>query len=67
MKKRTATNATGSSQPISDDIGVELLIAAAEAHTDWEVLPNGDGIQHLGPGPSTPKELLEWFLKKGRH
>ena len=66
MKKRTATKAT-SSQPIGDDIDVELLIAAADAQPDWEVLPNGDGIQHLGLGPSTPKELLEWFFKKGRH
>jgi hypothetical protein len=68
MKKRTATKATRSSQPIGDDIDVELLIAAAEAHPDWEVLPKGDGIQHLGgDGPSTPKELLAWFLKKRRH
>jgi hypothetical protein len=68
MKKRTATKATRGSQPIGDDIALELLIAAAEAHPDWEVLPNGDGIQHLGrAGPSTPKELLAWFLKKGRH
>ena len=68
MKKPTATEALRSSPPISDDIDVELLIAAAEAHPDWEILPNGDGIRHLGrDGPSTPKELLEWFLKKGRH
>jgi len=49
MKKRTATKAT-SSQPIGDDIDVELLIAAADAHPDWEVLPNGDGFRHLGAG-----------------
>ena len=44
------------------------LYAAAEAHPNWEVLADGTGIQHVGSEwPNTPRELLEWFLKKGRH
>ena len=49
-------------------MGREMLYAAAEAHPSWEVLPNGMGIRHVGSEwPNTPQELLEWFLKKGRH
>jgi hypothetical protein len=54
--------------PIGDDLDVEMLYAAAEAHPRWEVMPDGTGIRHLGSeAPNTPRELLEWFLKKGRH
>jgi hypothetical protein len=54
--------------PIADDTDVEMLYAAAEAHPNWEVLPDGMGIRRVGSEwPSTPRELLEWFLKKGRH
>ena len=53
---------------IGEDIDAELLYAAAEAHPDWEVLPKGLGVKHLrNDTPRTPKELLDWFMKKGRH
>jgi hypothetical protein len=69
MKKRQPTERAGRSQPIGDNIDVELLFAAAEAHPAWQVLPDGGGIErHMGSkGPNTPQELLEWFRKKGRH
>jgi hypothetical protein len=51
-----------------DDAKVEMLYAAAEAHPKWQVLPDDRGIRHVGSEwPNTPQELLEWFLKKGRH
>jgi hypothetical protein len=31
-------------------------------------MPDGAGIRHLGrEAPNTPRELLEWFFRKGRH
>jgi hypothetical protein len=51
MKKPTATEAARSSPPISDDIDVELLLAAAEAHPDWEILPNGESLAGVGSIP----------------
>ena len=67
MKKRKPKE-TLRSEPIGDDARVEMLYAAAEAHPSWEVLPDDEGIRHVGSeSPNTPQELLEWFLKKGRH
>ena len=55
------------SDPIGDDLDVEMLYAAAEAHPNWEVMPDGAGIRHLGrEAPNTPRELLEWFFQKGQ-
>jgi hypothetical protein len=57
---------TSPSNPIDFDFDEEMLLAAAEAHPSWEVIP--DGVRYLGPsGPKTPDELLKWFRKKGRH
>ena len=68
MKKRKPPRKTLRSDPIGEDLDVEMLYAAAEAHPSWEVMPDGTGIRHLGrEGPNTPRELLEWFLRKGRH
>jgi len=68
MKKRKPPKETLRSEPISSDTDVVMLYAAAEAHPRWEVLPDGKGIRHVGSEwPNTPRELLEWFLKKGRH
>jgi hypothetical protein len=71
MKKQKPPEASLHSEPIdpeSIDIHLEMLYAAAEAHPDWEVMPDGMGIQHVGSeGPNTPRELLDWFLTKGRH
>jgi hypothetical protein len=62
------TKENPSLHPIGDDVDVEMLYAAAEAHPSWEVMPDGTGIRHLGrEAPNNPRELLEWFLKKGRH
>jgi hypothetical protein len=56
------------SELIGDDTKVEMFYAAAEAHPSWQVLPDDTGIRHVGSEwPNTPQELLEWFLKKGRH
>jgi hypothetical protein len=68
MKKTQSSKGRPSGGPVSDDSDVEMLLAAAEAHPNWEVMPEGKGIRHLGSaGPKTPQELLDWFLKKGRH
>ena len=69
MKKQQPTNRPVRSLPVGDNIDVELLFAAAEAHPAWQVLSDGRGIErHIGSkGPTTPQELLEWFRKKGRH
>lgn len=67
MKKRKSKE-TLLSEPLGDDAKVEMLYAAAEAHPSWQVLPDDTGIRHVGSEwPNTPQELLEWFLKKGRH
>ena len=43
------------------------MYAAAEAHPNWEVLPDG-GIRRTGhDGPDTPEKLLTWFLDEPRH
>jgi len=68
MKKRKPPRKTLRSDPIGDDLDVEMLYAAAEAHPNWEVMPDGAGVRHLGrEAPNTPRELLEWFFRKGRH
>jgi hypothetical protein len=69
MKKRQPKERPARSQPIGDNINVELLYAAAEAHPSWQVMPDGRGIErYMGSkGPTTPQELREWFRKKGRH
>jgi hypothetical protein len=68
MTKRKPPKGVHRAAPVSDDTDVEMLLAAAEAHPNWDVMPEGKGIQHLGSaGPNTPQELLDWFLKKGRH
>jgi hypothetical protein len=67
-KSKPAKGTLRSSESICDDANVEMLYAAAEAHPSWEILPDGTGIRHVGSEwPNTPHELLEWFLKKGRH
>ena len=67
MKKRKPPRKTLRSDPIGDDLDVEMLYAAAEAHPNWEVMPDGAGIRHLGrEAPNTPRELLEWFSRKGQ-
>jgi hypothetical protein len=56
------------SEHIAEDAQIELLYAAAEAHPNWEVIPDGMGIRHIGSqGPDTPQKLLDWFKRKGRH
>ena len=56
------------SEPIHQEFDVEMLYAAAEAHPDWEVMSDRTGLRHQGSEPPhTPSELLEWFLRKGRH
>jgi hypothetical protein len=68
MKKREPQKRTARSEYIAEDTEIEMLYAAAEAHPNWEVIPEGVGIRHIGSaGPETPRKLLEWFLKKGRH
>ena len=68
MKKREFPKSTRRNEPIGHDTELEMLLAAAEAHPSWEIMLDGMGIRHLGKeGPDTPKGLLEWFLKKGRH
>jgi hypothetical protein len=68
MKKRKPPNKTLRADPIGEALEVEMLYAAAKAHPSWEVVPDGTGIRHLGSeGPNTPRELLEWFFRKGRH
>jgi hypothetical protein len=56
------------SEQIAGDVQIELLYAAAVAHPDWEILPEGMGIRHIGSeGTDTPQKLLDWFKRKGRH
>jgi hypothetical protein len=68
MKKRELPKDDRREVYLGDDAELEMLLAAAEAHPSWEIMLNGAGIRHLGrEGPDTPRGLLEWFLKKGRH
>jgi hypothetical protein len=44
-----------------------LLLAAAQAHEDWEIVTDDNGepcsIRRKGKaGPRTPKELATWFV-----
>jgi hypothetical protein len=47
MKKRQPKENPARSQPIGDNIDVELLYAAAEAHPSWQVMPDGRGMDRL--------------------
>ena len=68
MTQRNPPKKSIRSNPIDEEFDVEILYAAAEAHPDWEVMRDGAGLRHVGnEPPNTPRELLEWFLKKGRH
>jgi hypothetical protein len=59
MKKRKPPKGILRAGSVSDDTDVEMLLAAAEAHPNWEVMPEGIGIRHLGSaGPNTPQQLL---------
>jgi hypothetical protein len=47
-----------------------LLFAAAKAHEEWEIIADENGAPCVvrrkdvtGHGPSTPKELAEWFVE----
>jgi hypothetical protein len=67
LQKRKQPKVTGHSD-VDTSIDVEMLLAAAEAHPNWEVLSDRMGVQRIGnDGPRTPRELIEWFLKAGRH
>ena len=59
-KLKPTKKPTPRSEQIHQEFDVEML-AAAEAHPDWEVMSEGN------EPPHTPSELLEWFLKKGKH
>ena len=64
MKKRKPPRKTLRSDPIGDDLDVEMLYAAAEAHPNWEVMPDGAGIRHLGrEAPNTPRAARMVFQK----
>ena len=68
MKTRKSSKTIIQSEYIAEDCEVEMLYAAAQAHPNWEVMSEGMGIRHVGSkGPDTPKKLLDWFRKKGRH
>ena len=67
LQKRKTTKVMGRSH-IDSSIDVEMLLAAAEAHPNWEVLSDAMGVQRIGnDGPRTPHELIEWFLRVRRH
>ena len=52
--------------PIGDDLDVEMLYAAAEAHPNWEVMPDGAGIRHLGRGAKYPTRAARMVFQKGQ-
>ena len=47
-----------------------MLVRAADAHSNWEIVADENGIPFAvrkkdttAPGPHTPKELAEWFVE----
>jgi hypothetical protein len=65
MKKRKPPRKTLRSDPIGDDLDVEMLYAAAEAHPNWEVMPDGAGIRHLGrEAPNTHESCSNGFSER---
>jgi hypothetical protein len=44
-----------------------LMRAAAEAHPNWENLPDGSFRWLGGRGARTPNGLLKWFLRSFLH
>ena len=67
MKKHTRKKREEPQCSISVEEGLGLMYAAAEAHPNWEVRPDG-GIRRTGyDGPDTPEKLLTWFLDEPRH
>ena len=59
LQKRKTTKVMGRSH-INFSIDVEMLLAAAEAHPNWEVLSDAMGVQRIG-------NVIEWFLRVRRH
>ena len=54
----------------SKETHLALLIGAAGAHSNWEVVADENGIpfavrkkDKAAPGPDSPKELAEWFVE----
>jgi hypothetical protein len=67
MKKRKPPKKTLRSDPIGDDFDVEMLYAAAEAHSCWEVMPDGTGIPTPGDrGAKYPTRAARMVLEKGQ-
>ena len=66
MKKHTQKKREEPQCSISVEEELGLMYAAAEAHPNWEVLPDG-GIRRTGyDGPDTPEKLLT-FATKATH
>jgi hypothetical protein len=51
----------------ADDFEKALLLAAGEAHPNWEILPNGNLCWQGGKGPRTPHGLEKWFIATYPH
>ena len=66
MKKRKPPRKTLRSDPIGEDLDVEMLYAAAEAHPNWEVMPDGAGIRHLGARRQIPTRAARMVFQKGQ-
>jgi hypothetical protein len=54
----------------SKETYLAVLIRAADAHSNWEVIADENGIpfavrkkDKTAPGPDSPKELAEWFVE----
>jgi len=54
----------------SKETYLAVLIRAADAHPNWEVIADENGIpfavrkkDKTAPGPASPKELAEWFVE----
>ena len=54
----------------SKDTHLVVLLRAADAHSNWEIVADENGIPFAvrkkdttAPGPDTPKELAEWFVE----
>jgi hypothetical protein len=54
----------------SKETHLAVLIRAADAHSNWEVVADENGIpfavrkkDKTAAGPDSPKELAEWFVE----
>lgn len=61
MKKLKPPKKAPPSDPIGDELDIEMLLAAAEAHPASETMPDGASDTLGSEAPKMPKELLNGF------